>query len=80
MRLSILDHGHRPAQRVALRLVQTARMRALDVVKTLMYRPEFFGMHFCDVAQTTMCGPSEWRRAEREMFGAYVSTLNGCVF
>jgi hypothetical protein len=60
--------------------VQAFGLRALDVVKTFMYRPEYFGMPFCDLAQAVMCGPSEWTRAEREMFGAFVSRLNHCVF
>jgi hypothetical protein len=80
MRLRILETGHRPAQRGILRIAGLIGLRRLDVVKTFMYRPEYFGIPFCDLAQTVMCRPSQWSRAEREMFGAYVSGLNDCVF
>jgi hypothetical protein len=51
MRLSILDHAHRPAETVKLRMMRTFGLPVLDVVKTFMYRPEFFGQAFCDLGQ-----------------------------
>jgi uncharacterized peroxidase-related enzyme len=51
-----------------------------DVVKTLTYRPEYFGRHFCDLGHELLRGPSEWTIGERELFGAFTSSLNRCLF
>lgn len=51
-----------------------------DVVKTLLYRPEFFGRLFSRLVHQAMRGPSEWSVGERELFAAYTSKLNQCVF
>jgi uncharacterized peroxidase-related enzyme len=54
--------------------------RVPDVVKTLMYRPELFGRAMCEWTQAVMRGPSEWSVWERELFAAFTSRLNQCVF
>jgi hypothetical protein len=51
-----------------------------DVLKTLHYRPEIFGRPFSKTLDTAMRGPSDWSAAERELFAAYVSSLNQCPF
>jgi hypothetical protein len=81
MRLSILDHGHTlrmKARFVAVRLL--SGHRAPDVVKTLRYRPEFFGGLMNPVFQSAMRGPSAWSVGERELMAAYVSRVNSCEF
>ncbi len=50
------------------------------MVKTLLYRPEIFGAPFCDALETAMRGPSEWSPGERELFAAFTSRLNQCLF
>jgi hypothetical protein len=45
-----------------------------------MYRKEFFGQPWTDLTQQVMRGPSQWSVGEREIFAAYVSRLNQCVF
>ncbi len=81
MRLDILDSGH-PLKTKALfafiRLV--SGHRAPDVVKTLRYRPEFFGSLMGAVFQKVMRGPSEWSVGDRELMAAYVSRVNACEF
>lgn len=81
MRLAVLDRGHRLKQRLMLRVIRlVSRSEPADVVKTLFYRPEFFGRPFSDLVHDAMRGPSEWSAGERELFAAYTSKLNQCVF
>jgi hypothetical protein len=54
--------------------------RPLGVLKTLHYRPEVFGRAYCDVLDSAMRGPSDWTAGERELFAAFVSSLNQCPF
>jgi hypothetical protein len=54
--------------------------RPLGVLKTLNYRPELFGRPFSAALDVAMRGPSEWTAAERELFAAFVSSLNQCLF
>ena len=53
---------------------------ASDVVRMLEHRPELFGRPFSEALQDVMRGPSEWSVAERELFAAFVSSLNQCPF
>jgi hypothetical protein len=52
----------------------------VDVIKTLYYRPELFGRPFSAVLDDAMRGPSDWSPGERELFAAFVSSLNQCPF
>ena len=54
--------------------------RPLGVLKTLHYRPELFGHAFSDALNAAMRGPSDWSAGERELFAAFVSSLNQCPF
>lgn len=54
--------------------------RVPDVVRTLMYRPEVFGKAFNVWIQAILRGPSKWSVWERELFAAFTSSLNQCVF
>ena len=56
----------------------TQRRRAPDIVRTLMFRSEFFGSKM--MFQEVMRGPSPWTIGERELFAAYVSKLNACEY
>ena len=81
MRLSILDNGHTLAKKALFVMIRTvSRVPVPDVVKTLMYRPEFFGTPMGVVFQAAMRGPSEWTIAEREMMASYISKVNECEF
>ena len=51
-----------------------------DVVLALDHRPEIFGRPFSEARQDVMRGPSTWSVAERELFAAFVSSLNQCPF
>lgn len=81
MRLAILDRGHTFKMKAVMKLISImSRMPVPDVIKTLMYRPDFFGKPMGGVFQEAMRGPSEWTVAEREMMAAYVSKTNECEF
>ena len=45
-----------------------------------MYRPEIFGRPYSDALDQAMRGPSDWSAGERELFAAFVSSLNQCPF
>lgn len=81
MRLEVLDRGHTFGRKALLGFIKmVSRMPVADVVKTLLYRPEFFGAPMGVVFQEAMRGPSEWAIAEREMMASYVSKVNDCEF
>ena len=80
MRLAKLENGHGLTEKLILHLIRELSLTPFDVVKTFMYRPDYFGRPFCDFAQAVMRGPSEWSVGERELFGAFTSQLNRCRF
>jgi hypothetical protein len=65
----------------AFRGGRNAEGHYVSSVGTMMqYRPELFGGPFSDALQEVMRAPSEWTVAERELFAAFVSSLNQCPF
>ncbi|HSD88325.1 MAG TPA: hypothetical protein VLB44_12445 [Kofleriaceae bacterium] len=81
MRLDVLDGGHTLGKKALFVMIRMmTRVPVPDVVKTLMYRPEFFGTPAGKMFQAAMRGPSEWTVAEREMMASYVSKVNECEF
>lgn len=81
MRLSNVARGDRLSARLLYAVVRAASgFRAPDVVRTLQYRHEFFGTAHSAHTQEVMRGPSEWSIGERELFAAFVSSLNQCLF
>jgi len=71
---------------VAKRLAGAGELRARlgrepsGVLLTLYYRPDLFGRPFSDALDLAMRGPSDWSAGERELFAAFVSSLNQCPF
>ena len=81
MRLKRVEHGHRLPQKLILGMIRMMNgRRAPDIIRTLFYRPEFLGTPMSAWTQAVMRGPSEWSVAERELFAAFTSKLNQCVF
>lgn len=80
MRLAILDHRQRLRARLFLWLMRIVAGAEDGVVKTSLYRLEFFGRPFLRFCRLTMRGPSEWSAGERELFAAFVSQLNSCPY
>ena len=81
MRLAVVDNGHAPAEAAMLDEIraQTGN-EPLGVIKTLLYRPERFGHPFSEALDVAMRGPSDWSPGERELFAAFTSRLNHCLF
>ncbi len=73
MRLGVIDAG-------AGELRQRLGREPSGVLLTLHYRPELFGRPFSDALDLAMRGPSDWSAGERELFAAFVSSLNQCPF
>ncbi len=81
MRLACVERGHEAQEARALDLVREQRgAEPPDVLKTLHYRPELFGRPFSETLDLAMRGPSDWSAGERELFAAFVSSLNQCPF
>jgi hypothetical protein len=77
MRLSCLDHGHRLRARLFLRLTSSD---APDVVRMLLYRPEFFARSLLALTVPAMRGPSYWTVGEREEMARQVAERHRCAF
>ena len=81
MRLKAVERGERLADRAQYALIRlVSGFRAPDVVRTLAYRKAFFGEPHSIHTQAVMRGPSAWTVGERELFAAFVSRLNKCLF
>lgn len=81
MRLDKLSHGHKLKERLLLAFIRTvSRMEPPDVVKTLLYRRDFFGDGFSELVQGCLRGESFWTVGERELFASFTSRLEACHF
>ena len=80
MRLKKVHHGHTLGAKLRLGLMRVMAGHAPGVVRTLLYRDDFFGRGFSQLTQQVMRGPSPWSVGKRELFAAFVSRLNQCVF
>jgi hypothetical protein len=81
MRLEKVSHGHSLRYRLLLGLIRlVGRREPPDILKTVMYRPEFFGRAISGLTHSLLRGPSEWTVGERELFAAFSSRLNACRF
>lgn len=77
MRLSCLDRGHRLRARAFLRMTSSD---APDVVRMLLYRPEFFARPLLALTVDAMRGPSWWTVGEREDMARQVAERHRCAF
>jgi hypothetical protein len=81
MRLHQVEHGHRLPQKLLIGMIRlVSGHRTQDILRTLLYRPAFFGTPYSAYVQAVMRGPSEWSVGERELFAAFVSRKNQCAF
>jgi hypothetical protein len=81
MRLECVESGHDATEAQVLELIRTQRgAEPPDVLKTLHYRPEVFGRPYSEALDLAMRGSSDWSAGERELFAAFVSSLNQSPF
>jgi hypothetical protein len=81
MRLSNVERGDGLGSKLLFGVIRLASgFRAPDVVRTLKYRAAVFGDPHSRHTHAVMRGPSDWTVGERELFAAFVSHLNQCVF
>jgi hypothetical protein len=80
MRLQRVHRGHTLPDKIKLAAMRLMAGHAPGVVRTLLYRKDFFGERFSELTQQVMRGRSAWSVGEREMFAAFVSRRNQCVF
>ena len=80
MRLKKVHQGHGLGDKLLLVIIRVMAGHAPGVVRTLMYRKGYFWQPFSELTQQVMRGPSVWTVGEREIFAAFVSRLNQCVF
>lgn len=82
IRLPKVAHGHGLKERFVLGLMRVmgGGRPAPDVVRTLLYRRDYWGDRYNALLQPVMRGPSPWAIGERELFAAFVANLNRCRF
>ena len=80
MRLQKVHAQHKLRDRALLGVMKLVQGHAPGVVRTLLYRKEFFGQPWSLLPHRVMRGPSDWTVGERETFAAVVSRFNQCVF
>jgi hypothetical protein len=81
MRIAKVDGGHALREKLLLGVMRLATGRTPpDVVKSLLYRRDFWGDPYNEVFQIALRGPSEWSVGERELFAAFVSKQVHCSF
>jgi hypothetical protein len=80
VRLKRVHQGHALGDKLKLGVMRAVAGHASGVIRTLWYRKAYFGRPFSALTQQVMRGPSPWTPGEREIFAAFVSRLNQCVF
>jgi AhpD family alkylhydroperoxidase len=81
MRLSVLDNGHRTRAKLFIAMTATmSRTDSPDIVKLLLYRPDFLSRPLLELTADAMRGPSYWTAAEREYLAMSTAQLHRCPF
>jgi hypothetical protein len=81
MRLSVVQNGHTFGVKAIMLLYRVMTgFSAPGVMRTLAYRPQFFGDHYNVWLNHVMRGSSHWSVGERELFAAFTSKVNHCEF
>jgi hypothetical protein len=83
MSITRIIHTNKYKKRASMRLKlfdQVPARNVSDIIRVLLYRTEFFGKPYAAATHDALRGPSDWSAGERELFAAFVSSLNHCPF
>ena len=80
MRLQILKSGHRPVQKLILRVIARIIGQVPGPIAVMSYRREMFGKGLSACFQESMHRATAWTHGETELFSAFVSKLNSCAY
>ena len=83
MRISVIAQGgkRRLVHRFKLMMMRLFMGESPpDVIKTMTYRADYFGDAFANAVQGVLRGDSPWSAGERELFAAFTSKANQCLF
>jgi uncharacterized peroxidase-related enzyme len=81
MRLEILERGHGFGTKALFAVIRVvSRQPVPDVLKVMMYRPDFFGNNMKRITHDAMRGPSAWTVGDRELMAATVSSENASEY
>jgi hypothetical protein len=80
MRLQILHHGHRPLQKLQLKIIGALIGQVPGPIAAMSYRRGLFGRWMSECFVESMQQAKHWSRGETELFAAFVSDLNRCRY
>jgi hypothetical protein len=81
VRLTILEKGLRPVQKLVLAIFKTLTGGLVPgPLLALSYRRELCGKYLAACFQEGMREATEWSVSEVELFAAFVSKLNSCRY
>lgn len=80
MRLEILKTGHRPLQKLLMRVVKRLVGQVPGPIALMSYRRELFGKGLARCFQEAMREQTQWSVGEVELFAAFVSKQNSCSY
>ena len=78
MRLQILHQGYRPLQKLIMRFLFGGTPPG--PVAVMSHRRHLFGKHLGNSFQEAMRRRPHWSKGEVELFAAFVSSLQHCLF
>ena len=80
MRLSILENGYSTIQKLYMPLIKFSMGHIPGPIRILTYKKRWFGNHYARCLQEGMRQSNVWSDGELELFAAFVSKLNQCVY
>ena len=80
IRLRVVEDGHRPLQKLQLGIMRAVTGRVPPPILVMSYRRDHFGKWMAACFQESMRMATEWSTGETELFAAFVSQLNQCVY
>jgi hypothetical protein len=80
MRLGVLRDGHRPLQKLQLRLIKAIVGQVPGPIAVMSYRRNIFGKWFAQCLWEGMKQAGEWKQRDTELFAMLISDRNRCRY